>query len=342
MKRVERLTVKQITELRQIIKSKKSDNVEMKRAQSILLINSLADDFTIENITGFDKRHASKLRRHYLKKGVAGITTRKRKSRPLLKKIQFNEVIEILQKKVPNEFGINADFWTTSILAEFIKKRYNVVYKSKTSYCLIFKKSGFTYHKPEKKYHERNQFAIDTWRKEKLPEIKKDLSNSEKVVLVGDEMILTTQTTTQKVWLMSGTYSHVEASNKRKKRCIYGFLNMKTGQEHAFKTDYTNSLITCDLLRRLISLYPNKKITLVWDNASWHRSKTVKTFLTEHPEKFHLIGFPTYSPEENPQEHVWKAGRSNITHNKFIENIDTATDEFVNYLNSTKFEYKFL
>ena len=44
MKRVERLTVKQITELRQMIKSKKSDNVEMRRAQSILLINSLAQE----------------------------------------------------------------------------------------------------------------------------------------------------------------------------------------------------------------------------------------------------------------------------------------------------------
>lgn len=51
---------------------------------------------------------------------------------------------------------------------------------------------------------------------------------------------------------------------------------------------------------------------------------------------------PTYAPEENPQEHVWKSGRSECTHNTFIEDIDAATDELVEYFNKTKFPYKLL
>lgn len=81
---------------------------------------------------------------------------------------------------------------------------------------------------------------------------------------------------------------------------------------------------------------------LIWDNASWHKSEQIKAFLRNTQHSFHLIQFPPYAPELNPQEHVWKAGRTNVTHNTFIENIDKATDQFLNYLNETFFEYKFI
>ena len=83
-------------------------------------------------------------------------------------------------------------------------------------------------------------------------------------------------------------------------------------------------------------------IVIVWDNAPWHRSNVVREFLAAHPGKFHLFAFPPYYPDENPQEHVWKAGRAKITHNVFIEKIDQASDDFVTYLNQSKFDYKFL
>ena len=91
-----------------------------------------------------------------------------------------------------------------------------------------------------------------------------------------------------------------------------------------------------------MKIYPNQKIVIVWDNASWHRSRIVRDFLEKHSGKFHFFAFPLYYPDENPQEHVWKVGRAKITHNVFIEDIDRATDQFVEYLNQSKFEYKFL
>jgi len=52
--------------------------------------------------------------------------------------------------------------------------------------------------------------------------------------------------------------------------------------------------------------------------------------------------FPKYSPELNPQEYVWKNGRSKVTHNEFIKDIDQSTDKFVDYLNNTNFNYPLL
>ncbi len=52
--------------------------------------------------------------------------------------------------------------------------------------------------------------------------------------------------------------------------------------------------------------------------------------------------FPPYSPEENPQEHVWKAGRSAVTHNTFISNIEKTAENFVTYINKTLFSYSLI
>jgi hypothetical protein len=88
-------------------------------------------------------------------------------------------------------------------------------------------------------------------------------------------------------------------------------------------------------------LYPEQKILLFWDGAGWHRGSAVQNFIKEDG-KIEIIYFPPYSPEENPQEHVWKAGRSAVTHNKFIVDIEQTAQSFIDYLNSSSFHYKLL
>jgi transposase len=170
--------------------------------------------------------------------------------------------------------------------------------------------------------------------------VEKCIEDPNVVLLTEDEMILTTNTTFQKIWLPVGESPKIDISNNRKRRGIYGFLNAKTGQENAFKTEYVNSKETVKVLDEIGKVYPNKNIVILWDNAKWHNSKEVKGFLSTTTHKIHLIHLPPYAPELNPQEHVWKAGRANVTHNKFIENIDSATDGFVAYLNNSIFKYE--
>lgn len=48
------------------------------------------------------------------------------------------------------------------------------------------------------------------------------------------------------------------------------------------------------------------KLGIIWDGASIHRSKEVKTFLQEGAAKrIELVRLPSYAPELNPTEGVW-------------------------------------
>lgn len=342
MRKIKGLNIEQTKELETFIRDKESSATETRRAQTILIMCGGGSEKTINSLTGFNKKHAFRLRKKYLEKGPAGLKTRKRKLRSLLTKGQIKEIVKTLKTCKPNEFGINVDFWTTAILGQLIEEQYGVKYKSRTPIYLIFREAKFSYHKPGTQYKNRNQVKIDEWKqkvKEKLGEFnfKKDA-----ILLVADEMMLTTQTTCQKVWLPRGEFPIVDVSSNRKRRCIYGFLNIFREQEHAFKTEGANTEFTCKVLNKIGKLYPGQKIVIIWDNASWHKSKGIRKFLSETKHYFHLINFPPYAPDENPQEHVWKAGRERVSHNKFIGDIDKVTNEFVDYLNKTTFDYKFL
>ncbi|OHA40683.1 MAG: hypothetical protein A3G59_02355 [Candidatus Taylorbacteria bacterium RIFCSPLOWO2_12_FULL_47_20] len=82
-------------------------------------------------------------------------------------------------------------------------------------------------------------------------------------------------------------------------------------------------------------------VRVFWDNAGWHKGSVVQEFI-KTDSNITIINFPAHAPEENPQEHVWKGGREQVTHNRFIEDVDTATDEPVNYFNTAKFQYRLL
>lgn len=276
----------------------------------------------------------------YVEMGIEALVDKRQgKPKELLTKKQRDEIIATVGKKTPKQLGFGSEFWTTGLLGAWIERKYDVMYKSKTSLYVVFRKASFSYHKPERRYHEHNESEIQEWRKANQTIIKKHFNDPNTVLLTADEMILTTKTTTQKVWLPQGETVRVEVANSSvERRQVYGFLNVETGKEHAFKTMKQNMHTTAEILACVRALYPKQKIVLLWDNAGWHRGSVVQEHIKEDGN-IEVIHFPKYAPEENPQEHVWKRGRSETTHNRFIDDIDAATDDLVTFLNATLFPY---
>jgi transposase len=343
MKRSERITKEQTRELESFIKNKSCSAKEVKRAQAILLLDKMVGEELIKAATGYSRRRIYFCRQIYLQKGLEGITDKRKKAvRYILNKKQRQEINSILSNESPLAYGYkNNAYWTTKILADLIKTRYGVCYKSRTSYYLLFKENKFTFHKPGRVYEKYDPIRVALWQEEMKPILEKAWSEKDTVILTGDEMILSNQTTFQKIWLPQGQYPKIEVSNSKENRSLYGFLAIKTGRTHTYKEQKQNMFITAKCLCRLRKIYPGKKLIIFWDNAGWHRGSAVQKFIVAD-KNIQAIYFPPYSPEENPQEHVWKAGRTHITHNRFIKNLDDIIKEFIAYLKSNIFRYSLL
>lgn len=340
-----KLSEKQERELRNFILLNEHTSREVKRAQAVILLDKeikLADIFAL---TGLGHSQVFNLRSLYLKNGLKAIADKSKPNpKELLTKRQRNEIIEAVISKKPGEcdrYFEKNDYWTTGILGEYIRRKYDVAYKSKTSLYLIFRQSRFTFHKPGRVYQKRDETEVKKWQKMAQPIVVKALAEPNTILLCEDEMVLSTQTTFQKIWLPKGEYPKIEASNKKENRSIYGFLNIKAGTEHAFKAGWQNMHITAKMLKNVRKIYPTQKLLLFWDGPGWHRGSVVQKFIKQDG-KIRVVNFPKYSPEENPQEHVWKKGRSAVTHNFTINDIDKTADNLVKYLNINQFHYSLL
>jgi hypothetical protein len=77
-------------------------------------------------------------------------------------------------------------------------------------------------------------------------------------------------------------------------------------------------------LRQVAKAYPasiHPRVTLVIDNAPWHRGKAVKRVLRRNPQ-LTLYNLPPYSPKLNVIERVWKWLRQRATHNRLFDTVD--------------------
>lgn len=302
MQRCKKLTNKQQQAIQAIINNNKSSGLELRRAQAVIMLNQEMLVEEIIELTNYSRRQIFDLRKNFLKKGITVIIDKQKgKTKELLTKKQLVEIVEIIKEKTPRDYKYDTDYWTTGIVGAVIESAYKIKYKSKTSIYLIFKEAKFTYHKPDRLYQARNEQEVEQWKKEAKIKVKEVLTEKDTIVLVADEMSLSTQTTVQKVWLPQGEYPKIEVAAKRETRSIYGFLNIKNGKEHAFKTEWQNMYITYDTLGKLRKIYPTQKLFLIWDKAPWHKGSKAQQFIKEDGN-IETFDFPRAAPEENPQE----------------------------------------
>ena len=65
-----------------------------------------------------------------------------------------------------------------------------------------------------------------------------------------------------------------------------------------------DAMAACDLLRKLSARYPGLPVTLVLDNARYQKCEAVRSLAGEL--KIELLYLPSYSPNLNLIERLWK------------------------------------
>jgi hypothetical protein len=58
---------------------------------------------------------------------------------------------------------------------------------------------------------------------------------------------------------------------------------------------------------------------LIQDGAKYHTSQDTQTFIQDHPNKLTVYQFPSYSPDYNPIERLWKKVKTKATHNRYFD-----------------------
>jgi transposase len=116
---------------------------------------------------------------------------------------------------------------------------------------------------------------------------------------------------------------------------VYAAVSPQDGRLDSLVLPEVNSQWMHVFLTEVASRYPNENIVMVVDGAGWHKNKRF-----ELPVNLKLLFLPPYSPELNPQEHVWDELQEKCFHNKTFDSLNLLEDHLVTSLNVLETQYE--
>jgi transposase len=141
-------------------------------------------------------------------------------------------------------------------------------------------------------------------------------------LLYLDECEVHLHPTLTKVWTPRGVRPVVPAAGVNQRLCVYGAFNYRSGQVHYLVHPRKNAQQFHEFLRQLLEANSGRRLVLVVDNASYHRTRRVLTLLEDHADHAFVVWLPRYSPELNLIEGLWGYLKRSALNNYFWGDVD--------------------
>lgn len=90
-----------------------------------------------------------------------------------------------------------------------------------------------------------------------------------------------------------------------------------------------NAKRVVEFLIKVRKIYPNKRIIIILDNATYNHARYTTTFAEWYNIK--LFFLPPYSPNLNIIERLWKFTKKKLVHNKYYEKFEQFIQEVEKY-----------
>jgi len=140
----------------------------------------------------------------------------------------------------------------------------------------------------------------------KLPEVLAALLTPEDVkgrrvrLMFQDEARFGRMVRIRRCWAPTPLRPSVPNGYEREFVYVYGAVSPIEGEMDWMISQKMNTEQMSLFLSQISVAHPDDFIIMVLDGASSHKSKDL-----QRPENIRLVALPPYSPELNPQEHVW-------------------------------------
>ena len=154
-----------------------------------------------------------------------------------------------------------------------------------------------------------------------------------------DEASLSNTATVSYQWAEKGKQPKIkQKQRKRERKTLFGCVEPKTGIVVTAENDAGNTRTFFSFLLKTVRQFGPQKVIMVLDNVRYHHSKRLKPILKKYEHRIELVFLPPYSPDLYPMERIWWCMRKKITHNRYLEQMETRIELFRTLMEQFKTE----
>ncbi len=216
---------------------------------------------------------------------------------------------------LPEELGYQISAWTCKLFRHHLYRFYRIQVSISTAWRII-RRLGDTRQRPGRIPVGGDERARNAWRI--ALSIAEQNCPSDQIILFGDEAGFNIDPTVSSRWAPRGRQPKLPTTGQKHHISVIGAISRDRTHFHFKTAKLVNSAVFCEFLSELHRKFQGyRRLYLILDNVSVHRSRTVRQFAAgfTHPE-LQLVHQPSYRPDLNPIEPVWREIRNRYTRNR--------------------------
>src|SRR5215510_3237808 len=237
--------------------------------------------------------------------------------RPKLTPKQKKRLVELIEAG-PLVVGCETACWNSVLIRVLLWREFGVLY-NRQYVCTLLHNLGFSFQKARFVSDHLDEACRHAWLTDTWPKLLRAAKRRKGLILFEDEVSFAQWGSLSYTWSRRGHQPEVRTSGKRKGYKVFGAIEYFSGRlfsqglEGRFNSEHYQAF-----LQRILA-QPTEHLFLIHDGARYHTSAATQAFLAAHRDRITVEPLPSYSPDYNPIEYLWKKTKKRATHNQYFE-----------------------
>src|SRR5919205_425566 len=215
----------------------------------------------------------------------------------------------------PSAGGIELVDWNWNVVRQFVQRSFEQ--RLSRSSCLNYlHRLDFVLKRPKKRLAKANAERRAAFVREYALLRAAAQTTGAKLFFV-DEAHFYADVDLRGKWVLRGEPALVDSTSPRwgEKASYYSAVCLETGEVEVMELDGNSSAATSVTFLQQLRAHHPEPLIVIWDNGPAHGGDPLRTYLTTPNLRLRLVRLPAYSPDFNPDEHIWGWLRAEVTAN---------------------------
>lgn len=280
------------------------------RIRAVQSVQSGESPEVVARVLGVNRRSMYSWLALYRHGGLGALDAKKRGGRPhLLDAKAMKWVYDLVTLKNPLQLKFPFALWTSKMIGKAIQDKFKISL-SKASVCRLLNQLGLTPQRPLWRAHQQDPKRVRRWLDQEYPRIRKMAKKQGAAIFFADEAGLRSDHHSGKTWGKKGKTPIVQSTGARFGFNVISAVNAQGEFRFMVVEGTVGAKKFIHFIKQLIHGM-KQKVFLIVDGHPSHRAKIVSRFVEGIKDRFQMFFLPPYSPELNPDEHVWNDLKNN-------------------------------
>jgi transposase len=236
---------------------------------------------------------------------------------------QKKRLVELIEAG-PMVVGFETACWNSVLIRVLIWREFGVLF-NRHYVCTLLHNMGFSFQKARFVSDHLDAAKRLAWLQDKWPAILRAAKRCKGMILFEDEASFAQWGSLSYTWARRGQQPEVPTSGKRKGYKVFGAIDYFSGRLFFQGIEGRFNSASYHAFLQMILAQTTEHLFLIHDGARYHTSASTQTFLAAHHDRITEHPLPSYSPDYNPIEYLWKKTKQRATHNKYFKEFAALT-----------------